>query len=215
MSRVRKGYVAVLLLLATGGLVALGPEWPARRSELTCVDGTVRGPYADMDACMAAMDDGCHSCSTRERWFAPFVYLLIVPGFLIGALSVAGKPVARGAGAVWIVLAVVFVIPFAALFYPPGLRMPLFLQNAVFVWPQLVFFGPTLYVATSASGESALYAATIAFWFVAALGFGWVTATLAARSLLLPLAAGFVIVVVVLVRLVAPLVGLRQSLEFP
>ena len=78
MNRIRKG-VLVLLLLAAGGLLALGPAWPARTTELTCDDGTVRGLYADMDACVAAMDDGCRSCSVREHWFTPFVYLIIIP----------------------------------------------------------------------------------------------------------------------------------------
>ena len=117
----------------------------------------------------------------------------------------------------WLVLAVVFIIPFMAMFYPPNLRMPLFLQDAVFIWPQLVFFGPTLYLASHASApllsEVGSYLGTIAFWLAAALGFGVLTARLAARWLLLPLAAGFVITVVLLVRFGAPLVELRQSLE--
>lgn len=221
MAPLRKRHVAVLLLLAAAGLLILGPELPARTAELTCDNGTVRGPYVDMDACVAAMDDGCRSCSVRERWFAPFVYLpfvylLIVPGLLV-ALSAADKTVARGASAVWIVLAVVFMIPFA-LFYLQGVRVPLLILNAVLIWPQLVFFGPSLLPASSAAppllSESA-FAATIAFWFVAAVGFGWLTARMKARRLLLPLAAGFVVVVVLLIRVTAPLVGLRQSLEFP
>ena len=101
------------------------------------------------------------------------------------------------AAPVWLVLAVVFIIPFMAMFYPPNLRMPLFLQDAVFIWPQLVFFGPTLYLASHASApllsEVGSYRGTIAFWLAAALGFGVLTARLAARWLLLPLAAGFVI----------------------
>ena len=131
-------------LLAVAGLLAFGPEWPARTTELTCRDGGGAGRYSNMDACIAAMDDQCTSCSVRERWFAPFVYFLILPGLLVWALSVASKAVARGTGSVWLVLAVVFIIPFMAMFYPPNLRTPLFLQNAVFVWPQLVFFGPHL-----------------------------------------------------------------------
>jgi hypothetical protein len=210
MDPTRKKLMVVLLVLAAAGLLVLGPEWPARASELTCDDGTVRGPYVDIDACVAAIDDGCRSCSTRERWFAPFVYMLLVPGLLVAAVTVAGKAVARGVVAVWIVLTVVFMIPVGALFYPPGVRMPLFIQNAVIVWPQLVFFGPTLF-----PGSLGSYAATIGFWFLAAVGFGWLTARLKVRWLLLPIAAGFVIVVVLLVRVTAPLVGLHQSLEFP
>jgi hypothetical protein len=216
MDRARQWRFA-LPLLAVAGLLAFGPEWPARTTELTCRDGGGAGRYSNMDACIAAMDDQCTSCSVRERWFAPFVYFLILPGLLVWALSVASKAVARGTGSVWLVLAVVFIIPFMAMFYPPNLRTPLFLQNAVFVWPQLVFFGPTLYLASPASApllsEVGSYLGTIAFWLAAALGFGLLTARLAARWLLLPLAAGFVIMVVLLVRFGAPLVGLRQSLE--
>jgi hypothetical protein len=82
-----------------------------------------------------------------------------------------------------------------------------------------VFFGPSLLPASSAAASSLLsesaLAATIAFWFVAAAGYGWLTARMRARRLILPLAVGFVVVVVLLIRVTAPLVGLRQSLGFP
>jgi hypothetical protein len=66
MALLRKGHVAVLLLLAAAGLLIAGPQLPVRPSELTCDSGTVRGLYVDMDACVAAIDDGCRSCSVRE-----------------------------------------------------------------------------------------------------------------------------------------------------
>ena len=212
--------MAILLLLATAGVFVLGPEWPAHTSELTCDDGTVRGPFANMDACVLAMNDGCRACGVREPWYAPFFYIfyfLSIPALLVGALWTANKAIARGAAAVWIVLGVVLVIPFGAFFYPPGVWMPLIIQNAFVVWPQLVFFVPSLFRGASRPVESqtAQWAANLAFWFVAAVGFGRLTIGVNPRWVILPLAAGFVLVVVLLVRLTAPLTGFHEVLEFP
>jgi hypothetical protein len=181
MDRTRQWQFA-LALLAIAGLLAFGPEWPAQTSELTCTNGSVRGRYSNMDACAAAIDDQCRSCSVSEHWLTPFLYCLIVPGLFVCAMSMISKAVARGTGVVWLVLTAVFIIPLIAMFYPPNLRLSLFLQDAVIVWPQLVFFGPTLDLASPASAPL-LYRGTIVFWLVAALGFGVLTARLATRWL--------------------------------
>ena len=219
IAHLSKWRVALPLLAISGALLVFGPAWPKEEAALMCADGSTRAIHPDMTACAAAMDDACRRCGVQERWDFPFVYLLGIPGLLVLALAVASRPIALAAASVWLVLAVVFTIPFLAFVYPPSVRMPLLVQDMVLVWPQLVFFGPTLYRSASRASrlmsESSLYWGTIAFWVVASVAFGAVTARRVARWLLVPLAIVFVVAVVVLVRYGASLVGLRPLIETP
>jgi hypothetical protein len=219
IAHLSKWRVALPLLAITGALMALGPAWPAEEAALICADGGTRAIHPDMTACVAAMDDACRECGIQERWDFPFVYLLGIPGLLVLASAVASRPIALAAASVWLVLAVVFAIPFLAFVYPPSVRMPLLVQEMVIVWPQLVFFGPTLYRsaprANRLMSESSLYWGTIAFWVAASVAFGAVTAKRVSRWLLVPLAIAFVVAAVLLVRFGASLVGLRPLIETP
>ena len=88
-----------------------------------------------------------------------------------------------------------------------------------FVWPQLVFFGPTLSRVGGSGGHFLPYmwagAITLLFWVVIATSFGFVTRRVRRPMVLLSTAFMAVFAPAVAVRAVAPLVGWKMSVELP
>jgi hypothetical protein len=109
--------------------------------------------------------------------------------------------VVRGVAAVGIVLCTIFLSPvLVALLYGAGLHIPTFLQTVAIIWPQYVFFRPSLY--------------SLAFWAVVALVFAFVVPV---RSFprLLAVAALCVSLTVIVLLFAAPVFGWKIPIEFP
>ena len=215
--------VAVLL-----GLVILGPDWPARATQLVCGESAermnVREVLVDMDACTVAMgraaDSGTHCfCSVRQTWLAPLYYLGLMPLVFISAVWFRSRPTARGMVAVAVVLGTVLLVPWPIMaLYGLGVRIPTFFQTMAVFWPQLVFFGPSLFRADSPGlvvPHEWSYMLMIIFWAIASAIFGAFVRRVKSFGLLLMLAAGFVAATVLLVQLVVPFFGWRLLFEVP
>jgi len=201
--------------------VAFGPDWPPRATDLRCGSSSrVAQVYPDMDACareMEAQPEHCY-CSVPDRGFltGPLWYGLLVPAFLIAAIWMTNKDTGRAmAAAFGAVFVAAYVLPLSiSLLYLAGFRIPPFLQNVLFVWPQWVFFifyssrGPVLPWQWA-------YLAPIGFWISATLLFGLCARRVKAKLVLFPLATTFVVVVVVLVGRIAPMIGWRIQVELP
>jgi hypothetical protein len=214
----RRAVFVAMPLLVVALVITFGPAWQEKKTALTCDDGSERAVYEDMTACVAAMDDSCRACGVQQQWYAPFVYFLLVPGLLLTSLAIAGGPLVMGASAVWLVLAIVFVIPWSLMFYPQDVRMPWFLQVLAIGGPQLVFFPLTLFPSDGGAPgapSGAAFVATIVFWLVASVAFGAVMARRVRRRFLVPLAVMFVFAIAFVVRFAAPLFGYRQIFESP
>lgn len=219
---------SLLLLAVLLGLVILGPDWPARATELVCGESVermdVREVLVDMDACTVAMgraaEAGTHCfCSVRQTWLAPLYYLGLVPLVSISAVWFWSRPTARGMAAVAVVLGVVLLVPWPIMaLYGVGVSIPRFFQSMAVFWPQLVFFGPALFRADSPGlvvPHEWSYISMIIFWAIASAIFGAFGRRVKSFGLLLVLAAVFVTATVVLVRLVVPLLGWRLLFEGP
>jgi len=100
-----------------------------------------------------------------------------------------------------------------------GFPIPLFFQNAAIVWPQLIFFGHTLWSVEPNGGPAFPHAwaglVTVGFWSV--VGVVFVAVLRRVRSL--PLLAGLAVIVVMVayasVKAAVPLMHWRFLLEFP
>ena len=100
-----------------------------------------------------------------------------------------------------------------------GFRVPLLLQDAAIVWPQLIFFGPTLWSVEPNGGPAFPHAlagfATVVFWAV----IGGLFVASVRRLTSLPVLLGLAVIVVIgayaAVRAAVPVMNWRFLLEFP
>jgi hypothetical protein len=128
-----------------------------------------------------------------------------VPLVLISAVWFLNRPTARG-------MAAVIVVLLGTMLLAP------FFQTVAVLWPQLVFFGPSLFRADSPGlvvPHEWSYISMVIFWLMASAIFGVCVRRVKSFGVLLALAAVFVPATVVLVRLVVPLFGWRQIFEGP
>jgi hypothetical protein len=219
---------SVILLATVLGLVLLGPDWPAGTTELVCGESvdqiSVREVLADMEACTVAMglaaDAGTRCfCSVRQTWIAPAYYLGLVPLVFISAVWFWNGPTARGIAAVAVIIGIVLLAPWPiTALYGVGVRIPTFFQTVAVFWPQLMFFGPSLFRADSSVlvvPHEWSYISMIMFWAMASALFGAFTRRAKSFGLLLALAVAFVAATIVLVRLAVPFLGWRLVFEGP
>jgi hypothetical protein len=219
---------SLILVAAVAGLVVVGPDWPTKNAELVCGDsvGTmaVREVLADTDACgeatRRAYDAGTHCfCSVRLTWIGPAYYLGLLPLMLIGSVWLWNGPTARGMAAVAVVLAPGLLVPWPVMaLYGRGVSIPKFFQVMAVAWPQLAFFGPSLFRSDSPSRvvpHEWSYISMIIFWAIASALFGAFVRRVKSFALLLSLAAAFVVATLLLVWLVVPLFGWRLLFEGP
>jgi hypothetical protein len=219
---------SVALLVATITLIVVGPQWPGRATSLMCGESvetiTEKSLLPDMDACAVAMSQAAESgthcfCSVKENRFAPPYYLALVPIVFVAATWIFSAAIARGMAAVVFVLSTTLLIPGPLVFrmYSAGVRIPNLLAMMAIGWPQLVFFGPTIFWAEPRSGlvlphQWALLV-TLAFWLVAAFAFGLLARRMSSPAVLLISAVGFVAGTAVAVRVVAPLFNWHMVME--
>lgn len=220
---------SLILLTALVGLVLVGPEWPARTTELICSESadqmSVREVLADMAACTAVMGragaagTSCF-CSVRRSWLPSAYYLGLMPLVLVSAVWFWSRPAARGLAAAAVVLGtVLLLVPWSVMaLYPAGASIPTFLQTMAVFWPQRVFFGPSLYRAASPGlvvPHAWSYISTLIFWAMACTVFGLFVRRITSSGVLLVLAAAFVAATAALVQVVVPLFGWRLIFEGP
>ena len=154
----------------------------------------------------------------------PIAAALLSPVLLIvaaGATVVACRSTrTRPTGVLIAVLLVLPVLSYGVLLaYGFGVRIPVLFQEAAIVWPQFVFFGPTLRTAPPANSYVIPYAWTGAFtvaaWAAVAWLFGRLTRRWTSFLLLTPLATLAVVVAVLIVKTASLLFGWRFQIETP
>jgi hypothetical protein len=103
--------------------------------------------------------------------------------------------------------------------YGRGLRIPLLFQQAAIVWPQLVFFGSTLWTTPPGEGPVLPHqwagVITMVFWSVIALGFARITRRFGSFPVLVALSILAVVSTYYGVKSVLPVLGWRLLLDFP
>jgi hypothetical protein len=212
------------LLVATIALVVFGPQWPGRATSLMCGESietiSEKALLPDMETCFAAMSQSCY-CQVKENPFAAEYYLALVPITFVAAVWGLSAATARGMAAVVLILATTLLIPgpVVSRMYSAGMRIPVLLQALAIGWPQFVFFGPTMFWPPPDSGlvlpQQWAPLLTLAFWLVAACGFGLLARRLRSPVVLLATAGVFVTGTALAARLIAPLFNWHMTIEGP
>lgn len=149
-------------------------------------------------------------------WSSPFFLAVAIVTTIAAVRSARTRPVAVF-GAVLLALP---LVSFGVLFaYSVGLRIPRPLQVVAIGWPQLVFFGSTLWTAAPnprpVLPEAWAGAITVAFWTCVALAFARLTRRWPSLWVSASLAIGTITATVFLMRAVVPLLQLQLLLESP
>jgi hypothetical protein len=147
--------------------------------------------------------------------------LLILLFVAVAAIAVAAlSPVTRPMAAFTAVLLAVPCVPYGvSLAYRVGMHIPLFFQNAAIVWPQLVFFGGTLWSVPEAQGpvlpQNWAGVITIAFWAIVAFAFSRITLRLSSFVVLVGLSAATIMAMGFAIQALLPFLKWRLLLDFP
>jgi hypothetical protein len=149
---------------------------------------------------------------------------LVYPGLLavatIGSVRASRLPATRPSIAFMSIFIALLWVGYAVLVaFLSGLRIPLLFQNAAIVWPQLIFFGHTLWSAQQDGGTAFPHAlagfVTVGFWAVIGIIFATSARLVTSFPILVVLAGAAVIGTYVAVKTAVPFLGWRFLLEFP
>lgn len=151
-----------------------------------------------------------------DFFLGPILLVIAISANAVASRSPQTRPVA----AFTTVLLALPLISYAVMFaYGMGLRIPGLFQNAAIVWPQLVFFGSTLWTTPPDQGPALPYqwtgVITIVFWAVIAIGFARITRRFTSFLVLVGLSTVIIISTYFLVKVALPLFGWRLLLDFP
>jgi len=149
-------------------------------------------------------------------WLGPVCLVIAVGATVVGSRSTRTRPVAAFTAAL---LALPVVSYGVLLAYSAGLRIPLLFQNMAIGWPQLIFFGSTLWT-TSQDSRPVLPQAwagviTVAFWACVAVAFARLSRRWASFWVLIVMATITIISTSLVVRAVLPIFRWRLLLEGP
>lgn len=151
-----------------------------------------------------------------DVFVGPILLAFAASATIVASRSQQTKPIAAFTAMLLVLPLISYCVMIA---YSLGLRIPLLLQNAAIVWPQLTFFSSTLWANPPAKGpvlpQEWAGVITIAFWMLVALGFRRITRQFASFTVLVALAIVTIVSTIFLVKPSLPLFDWRLLLEFP